>query len=337
MKKLIFSTDDLPETLNDQARFRFWQDAYCDGIGGIETTRLPDRPFAAQLEFMPFRSALLGRFSGTVRQTTRTRQQAAVSPHDAYEFSFNTGTTPLVCVQRDHEQVLSPGEPTFQSSVEAVSIHSDAPNEWLGVMVPRQAIRALVPAADDLIHMPFDSASPALRHLRRYLGILRQLDELPDDPLLARHIETTLIDLVALVLGAGSDAAAVAKMRGLRAARVQAILAEIRTGFADPSFSAGAVAAKLGLSARYLQDLLQETGASFTERVLELRLQQALGALAAITGAASATSRSPAASTRCPISTAASVAASVRRRGNIAGMGPTDPLTWAASRAAASG
>ncbi|WP_281408428.1 helix-turn-helix transcriptional regulator [Mesorhizobium sp. B3-2-1] len=39
--------------------------------------------------------------------------------------------------------------------------------------------------------------------------------------------------------------------------------------------SAQSVAQQLGLSVRYVHDLLQETGMSFSERVLELRLQSA--------------------------------------------------------------
>jgi AraC-like DNA-binding protein len=57
-------------------------------------------------------------------------------------------------------------------------------------------------------------------------------------------------------------------------------IAEIREGFADPAFSVRSLAAKLGMTARYIQDLLQETGLSFTERVLELRLQRARAMLA---------------------------------------------------------
>jgi AraC-like DNA-binding protein len=53
------------------------------------------------------------------------------------------------------------------------------------------------------------------------------------------------------------------------------ILAEIRASFPNLAFSPRTLAQKLGLSARYVQDLLQETGISFTERVLELRLQKA--------------------------------------------------------------
>ena len=49
----------------------------------------------------------------------------------------------------------------------------------------------------------------------------------------------------------------------------------IKAGFSDPGFSARNVALRLGLAPHYVQNLLSETGASFTERVLELRLQKA--------------------------------------------------------------
>jgi AraC-like DNA-binding protein len=101
---------------------------------------------------------------------------------------------------------------------------------------------------------------------------------LNERPALAAHVETTLVDLVSLMFATG-DAAKMAE-RGLRAARVQAILAEIKAGFSDPAFSPAIVAHKLGLSMRYVQDLLTESGASFTERVLELRLAKAQAMLA---------------------------------------------------------
>jgi AraC-like DNA-binding protein len=95
------------------------------------------------------------------------------------------------------------------------------------------------------------------------------------DLLVFAHVDRTIVDLLALVIGAARDAAEIARMRGLRAARAQAVLAEIRAHFADRSFSPRRVAEKLGLTPRYVQDLLQETHASFSERVLEHRLQKA--------------------------------------------------------------
>jgi len=114
----------------------------------------------------------------------------------------------------------------------------------------------------------------------RYLDLLDGPDWIGDDPLLVDHIGATLIDLIGLSLGAGRDAAHVARGRGLRSARLLDIIAEIRANFADPAFSPGTIAAKFGLTPRYIQELLSETGISFTDRVLELRLQKARAMIA---------------------------------------------------------
>ena len=119
-----------------------------------------------------------------------------------------------------------------------------------------------------------------MRHLGRYIDFLLGSGEIADDPQLSERISATLLDLVALSLGTNGDSANIAQMSGLRAARVQEILADIKANFADPAFSPQTVALKLGLSPRYVQDLLQETGTSFTDRVVELRLQKARAMLA---------------------------------------------------------
>jgi AraC-like DNA-binding protein len=63
------------------------------------------------------------------------------------------------------------------------------------------------------------------------------------------------------------------------AARLAAALEHIATRFRDPALSVAAVAISQGISARYLQGLLEMSGRSFTERVTELRLQRALALL----------------------------------------------------------
>jgi transcriptional regulator GlxA family with amidase domain len=85
---------------------------------------------------------------------------------------------------------------------------------------------------------------------------------------------------VALAVGVNGEAAAFAQARGFRAARLKVVLAEIRNCFSQPGFSTDFLARRVGLSTRYIQDLLQETGAGLSERVLELRLQMARSMLA---------------------------------------------------------
>ncbi len=86
---------------------------------------------------------------------------------------------------------------------------------------------------------------------------------------------STVLDLVGLATGAKGDEAELAGMRGLRAARLQAVLGHIRANYSDPAISAQYVAGQLGLSTRYVHDLLQESGRGFSDRVLELRLLRA--------------------------------------------------------------
>ena len=82
-------------------------------------------------------------------------------------------------------------------------------------------------------------------------------------------------DLIVLALGARGEVAEVAAERGLRAARQRELIAVIEKRFAEPSLSITTIADTLHLSRRYASDLLLEGGATFSERVLELRLQKA--------------------------------------------------------------
>jgi len=61
---------------------------------------------------------------------------------------------------------------------------------------------------------------------------------------------------------------------GRQAERRRAVLTEIARRFCDPEFDLADAARSLGLSRRYIQRLLEGTGKSFTEHVLECRLQR---------------------------------------------------------------
>lgn len=72
-----------------------------------------------------------------------------------------------------------------------------------------------------------------------------------------------------------SDIAGTMEVGGLRGARIASVIAQIHESFADQQFSTRVVAEKLGLSVRYVQDLLQGSGLSITDRIMELRLEKA--------------------------------------------------------------
>jgi AraC-like DNA-binding protein len=177
------------------------------------------------------------------------------------------------------EAAVEPGAAVLMSMTDPGSVHANGFN-YLMVGVPRPELAALVPDLDDAAIRPLDPAGAPLRYLRQYVAFLHGFDDAESDPALAGHIRATLTDLFALAIGAGRDAGQLARMRGLRAARVHDILAAIKADFADPAISAASLATRLQLSPAYLQRLLYDTGASLTERVLELRLQKAHAMLA---------------------------------------------------------
>ena len=88
-------------------------------------------------------------------------------------------------------------------------------------------------------------------------------------------VQATLLDLVALSLGAKRDAQELAAMRGLRAARTGDLSCHRGRVLRSVIFRARRRLG-LGLNPRYIQKISStETDANFTERVMELRLQKA--------------------------------------------------------------
>jgi AraC-like DNA-binding protein len=81
-----------------------------------------------------------------------------------------------------------------------------------------------------------------------------------------------LLDLVGLCLGAGGDAAQLAERRGLAAARLDAIKADLLSEIGRADLALAGIASKHGLNTRYVQYLFERSGTSFTEFVLEQRL-----------------------------------------------------------------
>jgi AraC-like DNA-binding protein len=146
------------------------------------------------------------------------------------------------------------------------------------VSVRAAALRSLVAHAEDRAgHLV--RPGPAWHLLDGYLRSLVSLERAPSAELGAM-IGVHLLDLVAAVLGPTTEARELIAGRGLKAARLQALLAEIARRFSNPALDLDDVARHFSLSRRYLQRLLEETGKSFTEHVTERRLQRAYAMLA---------------------------------------------------------
>lgn len=91
----------------------------------------------------------------------------------------------------------------------------------------------------------------------------------------ANHLQ----DLVLLAIGADRDAEQIARGRGARVARLRAIRADIERNLTSPDLAPGWIAARHGISPRYLRGLFADEGTSFSDHVMRRRLMLAHGRL----------------------------------------------------------
>jgi len=276
IERFEFSTAQFPAELDDLQRFLHWRNAAEGLAGAIDMSPTQDRPFKSRS--VGFRSGMTStwRIDGTISHIRSARNVLSFIGPDRLVLNTNLGRTGMAVARNGTDVVFEPGQSALSIPVSRTLTRVSADELHVrALVVSRRALCELVSNVDDVLGWPIDPHLPAMRYLDRYLGIVADPDGFDTDPLVFAHVDRTIVDLLALAIGAGRDATEIARMRGLRAARAQAVLAEIRAHFADRSFSLGLVAKKLGLAPRYLQALLQETGASFSERVLEHRLQKA--------------------------------------------------------------
>jgi AraC-like DNA-binding protein len=273
LDKVVFTSQDLPAELDDKARFRLWHDMYVAAYCDFDLSRL-EKPFSARTEIQQFGALGLASTVAGVDRLVRNKHQVAAATRSNFCLAFSRGEYPLAQTQLGREIVHEGESPMFVTEGAAGDIRQRGGFNFFLIDIPSERVLERVANAYDLVATALKAAPQASGHLKRYIETLRQLQGRPD-PALGEHVEATLLDLIALILGAQGDSAEIARMRGLRAARLQEVLAAIRKGFADPLLSPARVALQLGVSPRYVNDLLQETGASFAERVMELRLQKA--------------------------------------------------------------
>jgi AraC-like DNA-binding protein len=264
----FFSTDSLPE------RDRF--PAFCEEF----VRRHTPLDIAPRDGGAPFRAVIEMQRAGPVEVSTHfnTSTDFLRSPHllrDGYD-GLAIALIRSGCAyqtQSGTDVKLEPGEAIVCDNAYSGGFHLPTDVQWSSVLIPRAAIRKSLPRNDRLAGAKLGRDDVALRLLFGYLaGTLDvDLDGERASELCGEHI----IDLVALALGTEDDAREAMEQHSIGAMRRAAILREIETRATDPRLSADVIASGLGITPRYVRLLLEKTGRSFSQHVLEKRLDRA--------------------------------------------------------------
>lgn len=266
-----FSSASLPEHLSHQERFQLWRDIHYSEVATVEVG-ISEKPFEATLQASAIGELTYAKMSGTVNRVTRTAHSIRVNPLDVYLLVMNLGASTIAGVYGANDVVMQTGCAFLDASQPQRFTGGDY-NVWANLVVPRKILNDKFAGIEDRQGLLIGVDNEALRLLRSYLTMVDGIS-LPTGSVLD-HVSDTIVDLVGLATGAKGEDVALAGARGLRAGRLQAVLKQIRNNYRNPALSAPLVGLQLGLSGRYVQDLLASTGSSFSERILELRLQDA--------------------------------------------------------------
>jgi AraC-like DNA-binding protein len=258
---LRFSTSGIPEAARGHALCTL------RGRGLLPVEPLPDAVPAVELVKwrLPGASLLSGRFCG-VRQIGDPGTGGG--PDDLF-FGINLAG-PGLARQRGREVDVDGGDGMV------VGLH-DGPftvlrpvaSRMIGIRVPRSGLPARI-EADTAGAVRFVPArTPALQLLTRYLRSV--LDGPVPTGALADTVVDHITELIALSLGASAEFPTA--VVSVRAARLQSIKGDIARNLTDPAIRASSVAARHGISARYLHRLFEDEGRTFSRYVLDQRLE----------------------------------------------------------------
>src|SRR5262249_16461715 len=145
------------------------------------------------------------------------------------------------------EITIDSGGAVVLSNSEQNSIAFPSPHRLIALNLSRGLLRPLLRDFDAVLAHVIPKDVAPLRLLSNYVEGLVE-DPVLDAPDLTRLVVAHIYDLAALIMGATREAVEIAKGRGLRAARLREIKADIAEKLASPNLSVETVAMRQQVS-----------------------------------------------------------------------------------------
>jgi len=263
-----FSTDAFPE----RDRLAILREQFGRKIARLDFEPLTER-FQFNFAMRSIGNLGLMTIDHSLTRVERTRELASSDGSDALVLNFTTGR--CRASQLGREITSEPGG-AFLGSVAEVGtfVCSTVGTKALMVMLARDRLRLLIRDFDAALLRPIPAQTQALWLLLNYLRIFEDGTALT--PQLQQLAVDHVYDLAAVMFGATRDAAEQAQRRGLQAARLRAVKADILANLGgDRSLSLDAVARRHNISPVYIRKLFDGENTSFTQFVLDQRLARA--------------------------------------------------------------
>ncbi|MCA1383077.1 helix-turn-helix domain-containing protein [Bradyrhizobium sp. BRP23] len=255
-------------------QFAYYREAICQAFMNLTPEPAAASGFPASVEHVRLGNAAINRVSFPEHLVRRSAADIAASDRSC--FYLNLKLAGRCRIQQDGREIsLSPGQVgIFDSDRQFALLHDRGPQlRVASFWVPAEALRERLPASFDVVAARL-SDDPVVGHL--IVETARTLSEgalqMGEDE--GVRLFRALIELVAVSLSRGSRLHA-AEAESLADATTLAVKRAIHRRLRQPGLAVADVAAAVGISERYVHKLLARSGSSFTDYVIDHRLDGA--------------------------------------------------------------
>ncbi len=271
--RFVFSTEALPQ----RDRFDAYRDGLCLQHLKVDVEKRGSDAFRAKLEFHEAGGIVIGRMAASPTLYRRKGRLLGEDDDGAVIYLGRSGR--LVSRQGavEYEYGRGSGMLIRSDAESATEVPGDV--EVWTVKIPSDVLRGFLKPGREVQPRALLAGDAPTRLLISYLSAIWDVSGTADAEL-RRTAGAHVADLVAHAISAGGDGERAVLGRGVKAARIQALMREIERRFADPLLSPERAGQAIGVTGRQVHRLMEENPKTFHEQVLECRLQRARQLLA---------------------------------------------------------
>jgi len=261
--RLQLSTHGAPE----RDRFEAYREMFRQYVYQAQIENRSEGVFEGSIELL--QAGSVGVSKVIAPQSTYARTRRHISDSDDSVTLFIGRTQGLVIDQAGEQHEFRPGNGFLYYGAIPGLAASSAPISMWGIKVA--ADRLMTASARTAQPMSISAEQPAMKLITQYLQSFSTVAESSDADV-RDAFGMHLSDLLMLIVGTDRDTLELIKGRGLKAARTDVVLRLIAREYASPNLSAERIGLTLGITARQVHRLLEETTKTFYEHLLERRL-----------------------------------------------------------------
>ncbi|WP_441233795.1 AraC family transcriptional regulator [Bradyrhizobium sp. 930_D9_N1_4] len=248
--------------------YEMWREEFCRRVMAADLAPLSDGSFHCDVKALVLPQATISSCNGTpIRFMT-------LGASDNLALLIAPDSPLHAVMGRRALEVAPRGISLIDASIKGAYVSQLGEGGNKAALFDRKTLLSYCPDAEDSVARPLDH-DPALTALLHRYYDFAVLHAQGLDALAQHAVSQHLMDLMVLVLGGRRDATEQAKERGLAAARLEVIKADILARLGDGSLTLTDLARRHRASPRTVQLLFERSGVTYSEFLLEQRLLRA--------------------------------------------------------------